>query len=368
MTVGVVFGGVTAFAELAFVLCTGPALAVPAARPRIYAWALRLVELERRRLADHFDATVPGGSSGPRAWRYLAVRLVVGCLGQGVVTFVGLGAASAAIMVWQLVSGQPLGGGAGVDDWSERITFVLVGVVLVFLSVQGVIGVVTAERAVAARFLGPDGRELLRRRVSELAVSRAEVVEAVNDERRRIERDLHDGVQQRLVALGMLLGRARRSTERAHADDLLRQAHEESQRVLADLRDVTWRVYPTALDEAGLHTALEALAERSGVPVRLRCELSGRLTAAVETAAYFVVSEAVTNAIKHSGATGIGIDVERVGETVVVRVADDGSGGADPSGGGLSGLARRVAAVDGLFTLDSPPGGPTTVVAELPCG
>jgi signal transduction histidine kinase len=366
--VGIGVGGATACAELIFVLCTGPALAVPAARPAVYAWAQWLVELERRRLAGYFGGTVPGGTPGPRAWRYLAVRLVVGGLGEGVLMFIALGATSGGVMAWQFVSGQPLGGGPGSGDWQERIVFVLVGVLLIFLAVQGLIGVVAVERAVAARFLGPDGREVLRRRVSELAVSRAEVVEAVNDERRRIERDLHDGVQQRLVALGMLLGRARRSTDRERGDDLLRQAHEESQRVLADLRDVTWRVYPTALDEAGLHTALEALAERSGVPVRLRCELTGRVAAAVETAAYFVVSEAVTNAIKHSGATGIGIDVEQSGETVVVRVVDDGSGGADPAGGGLSGLARRVAAADGLFVVDSPRGGPTTVLAELPCG
>jgi signal transduction histidine kinase len=223
------------------------------------------------------------------------------------------------------------------------------------------------DRQLAQRFLGPSPQELLRRRVTALSVSRAEVVEAVNDERRRIERDLHDGVQQRLVALGMLLGRARRTNDVDHSANLLRQAHEEAQEALQDLREVTWRVYPIALDEGGLHTALESLAERSHVPVVLRYGLPSRPSVAMETVAYFVASEAVTNTIKHAQASLLTIDVSLVSGSVVIQISDNGTGGAVPSGGGLSGLARRVAAADGEFTVDSPPAGPTTVTAVLPC-
>jgi signal transduction histidine kinase len=264
---------------------------------------------------------------------------------------------------------QPVGGGDPPDrlEWTDPIFVVGFGALLLFLAIWGLFGVATMEVMTARYFLGPT-EDQLRRRVSELATSRAGVVEAVNQERRRIERDLHDGVQQRLVALGMLLGRARRAQDPAHLDKLIRLAHEEAQQSLSDLREVSWRVYPIALDQGGLHPALETVAERSSVPVRLAYELADRPDLATETVAYFVVSEAVTNAIKHGEPSRIDISVQRAGEWLDVRVCDDGGGGAKPSGAGLSGLARRVAAADGEFDVDSPAGGPTTVAARLPCG
>jgi signal transduction histidine kinase len=189
----------------------------------------------------------------------------------------------------------------------------------------------------------------------------------VDAERRRIERDLHDGVQQRLVALAMLLGRARRSRDPERADALLLQAHEESQGVLTELREVAWRVYPSALDSLGLEEALGGVAERCGIPLRIRYEVGAPLPAPVETAAYFVVSEAVTNAAKHSSAGAVEVRVRLSGARLVVQVEDDGTGGADPAGGGLAGLRGRVAALDGVLHIDSPLGGPTIVTAELPC-
>lgn len=366
-TVGLGFGAALAFVELAFLIIGVPALGF--ARQRVYAAARRLADLNRARLLRYLGDEHGDDYTGDRALRYLAVRCVVGMLAFGIFVLIAFGAASAVLMVVQLASGEAIGGDPGGQDWWDVGPIVLLGVLLIFLAVQGLVGVAALERRVAHHFLGPSQQELLRRRVSELATTRAGVVAAVNDERRRIERDLHDGVQQRLVALGMLLGRARRATDQDHADDLLRQAHEESQHALVDLREVTWRVYPTALDDGGLGPALEAVAERSAVPVRLRYGLVERLDEAVETVAYFVVSEAVTNALKHGNAASIDIDVTRADDGgLAVSVTDDGVGGAEPAGTGLSGLARRVAAADGEFNVDSPAGGPTVVRAWLPCG
>lgn len=362
LTAGLLLGGVSAFGDACFVVVAAAALAVPPVRGPVFAAARALAELERWRLARFFTVENGDDYTGDRALRYLAARWVPGGIGAGIFVLTGWGAVSAAIMGWQLVSGRPLGGGEQLRWWEQGV-LVLLGLVLLFLAVQGLLGVVVLERRLAHRFFGPSEQELLRRRVSELAVSRAEVLEAVTGERRRIERDLHDGVQQRLVALGMLLGRARRAND----DELLRQAHEETQLALEDLREVAWRVHPVALDEGGLPVALEALAERASLPVRLRCEV-GRLAPAIETVAYFVVAEAVTNALKHAAASRIDIDVTQAGAMVFVQVSDDGTGGASTVGGGLSGLARRVRAVEGAFTVDSPAGGPTRIGAKLPCG
>ncbi|MEV7550852.1 histidine kinase [Amycolatopsis sp. NPDC089917] len=363
-TLGLAIGAMTAFAEFFYVLFGGLALLIPAVREPVLAGAHVLSEMERRRLEKYFGEANALDYPDSRAMAYLVPRCVVGLFGAGIFLLLGYGVVIGTYVAYQ----KAFGDWPGEGDVSDQIATVLLGVLLLFLSVQGLLGIATLERKLARRFLGPSTQETLRRRVSELSTSRAEVVEAVNGERRRIERDLHDGVQQRLVALGMLLGRARRTSDPDHASDLLRQAHEESQRALEDLREVSWRVYPIALDSDGLHPALEALAERSGVPVHLRVDLPERPSAAIETVVYFVASEAVTNTIKHAAATRIDIEAERAGDGVRVRITDDGAGGARASGGGLSGLARRVAAADGEFTVDSPPGGPTVVTAVLPCG
>lgn len=342
-TLGLAIGSATAFAELFYVFLGGIALAIPVLRRPVFAGARVLSEVERRRLERYLDAENATDYTGRRAMAYLVPRSVVGLLGAGIFLLILFGAGSGAVIVYQLLNGQSPGGGAPAD-WYDFITTGLFGALLIFLSVQGLIGIATLERKLARRFFGPSKQEQLRRRVSELATSRAEVVEAVNDERRRIERDLHDGVQQRLVALGMLLGRARRTSDAEHASDLVRQAHEESQRSLHDLREVSWRVYPIALDTDGLHPALEALAERSDVPVQLRVELPERPPAAIETVVYFVASEAVTNTIKHAAATRIDIEAERDGDRVRVRITDDGTGGAQESGAAFPvsrGASRR---------------------------
>lgn len=366
--VGLTLGGLTAFVELLFILLITPAHAIPAVRERVERVNRGLVDLSRRRLVAYlaFDDLLCVPPDWRRGQSFLVRRMVVGMMGLVIFALVAVGSVSGVIMGWQVVDGRPIGGGSEGNTWYEIVAIIGLGFILMFGAVWALIGVATVERRLADQYLGPTEEEVLRKRVSQLATTRAGVVEAVNDERRRIERDLHDGVQQRLVALGLLLGRARRTDDPERSGELLRQAHEESQQALRDLREVTWRVYPFALDEGGLRTALEGVAERSSVPVRLRYELAARLDLATETVAYFVASEAVTNAVKHGGPSVIEMAVVPDGEGIRVSVEDDGRGGADPVGSGLVGLASRVAAADGLFTVDSPVGGPTVVRAWLP--
>ncbi|WP_245679347.1 sensor histidine kinase [Actinomadura hibisca] len=329
--------------------------------------AVALSRMERRRLGAFFGYAEEAAHGPLRALAYLVLRAPVGLLGGAILLLTGYGAAllvSLAVSWW--ITGDYMDG-IRPEPWIVVYT-AIVGTVLAFIALQGLVGVVKLEKRVARRCLGPSPLEEYERRIAQLSVSRAEVVEAVDDERRRIERDLHDGVQQRLVALGMLIGRARRAGDEERARDLLRQAHEESQRALAELREVAWRVYPAALDGEGLRAALETVAERSPLPVAIDYGLAGRPPHAVETAAYFVVCEAVTNAAKHSGAGRVTVTVAGHGRMITVTITDDGSGGADAAGGGLAGLARRVAALDGGLTVTSPPGGPTEIRAELPCG
>ncbi|MEV0235925.1 histidine kinase [Nonomuraea sp. NPDC050786] len=348
----VALGAVTALIELVFLLLTLPFLD----NPNVGAAARRLTRLETRRL--RLD---PGALQEGRPLPYLAARVPAGVLGGLVITLLVYGADTAVrfLAAW--------GRGEAFDGMRPSIPLVaylaVAGVVLLFLVLSGVVGVHALERRLALRMLGPDPTQALERRIAELAESRAGIVAAVDSERRRIERDLHDGLQQRLVALSMLIGRARRGRS-----ELLEQAHQEAQQALAELREVAWRVYPSGLDSLGLEEALAGVAERSGVPVRVACDLRRRPPMAVETAAYFVVCEAVTNAAKHAGATLITVEVHEEDAAVVVRVRDDGAGGAQATGGGLSGLARRVAALDGGFEVSSPAGGPTTITAVLPCG
>ncbi|KYK10232.1 ATPase [Streptomyces sp. CC71] len=368
--VGLIMGTATAAVELLFALLAGavllPVAAWPAGRGAVLrpvlAGARTLAGLERARLAMWLDLRVTPAHEDVRALRYVACRWALGVLG-GVVMLtaaIGLGYGTFGLYGWLLLD--------GIRDPGSLVLGSLGGFFLVFLAVQGIFGVVGLEGQLARHFLGPRHQEELERRIAELSASRAAVVDAVNDERRRIERDLHDGVQQRLVALGMLLGRARRSQDAERRDRLMGQAHDESRRALDELREVAWRIYPTTLDEAGLRAALETVAERASVPVGVEYELAEEPEQAVATGAYFVVCEAVTNAVKHAAPTRISVAVRAEEQRMYVSVQDDGCGGANAAGSGLFGLARRVAALDGTFRVVSPPGGPTVVAAELPCG
>ncbi|GHH93861.1 ATPase [Streptomyces capillispiralis] len=367
--VGLIWGAAAAVVELLCTVLAGLVLLPVVAWPRgrravlrpVLAGARRLTELERARLRIWLRFHVPPVYGDTQAAGYVAGRWPLGLLGAVVMLSVaiGLGYGTSWMYLWLLV-----------DDIreTEAIAYTsLGGLFLLFLAVQGILGVAELEGKLARRLLGPHHPEALERRIAELSASRAAVVDAVNDERRRIERDLHDGVQQRLVALGMLLGRALRSEDPDRVDRLLRQAHEESRNALEDLREVAWRIYPTTLDEAGLRAALETVAERASVPVRVEYGLTGEPLRAVATVVYFVVCEAVTNAVKHAAPSRIVVEVGSREGALYVSVEDDGRGGANASGSGLFGLARRVAALDGRLEVSSPPGGPTLVTAELPC-
>ena len=377
---GVLLGAATAVLDLAYTAtaCLVFLLTrVPGRHRRPVADALgrcavRLSDMELRRISRFHGRVLADPLEARRSSRYLVLRSAIGMVGAGVVVLLVL----CLVVGGSMVSACILGGGWGlIENSAGRVDggllaiSALPGVPLVFLTVVGVSGVGSLDRWFVPQLLGREADKLLRARVAELTSTRDEVLDAVDDERRRIERDLHDGLQQRLVTLGMLVGRARRSGRPEQVSDLLAQAHDMSQDAIGDLREVANRVYPIALDKDGLKIALEMLAERAEVRVRLDYRLQERLRPAIETTIYFVASEAVTNATKHARPRQVEIilSAQRF-DRVLLVVTDDGDGGADPGGSGLSGLARRAAAIDGSLTVQSPTGGPTTLTLSVPCG
>lgn len=222
----------------------------------------------------------------------------------------------------------------------------------------------------AQRFLGSSVEEVLIERVEELTESRSAVMRAMHLERRRIERDLHDGAQQRLVSLAMELGLAREKmdTDVEGARKLIEESHEDAKLVLQELRELVRGIHPAVLTDRGLDAAISAIAGRSRIPVEVDVELSGRQPDEVEGTAYFVVVESLTNIAKHSQATEANVNIKRDAGWLIVTVEDNGKGGADPEdGSGLRGLRDRILALDGKFRLDSPVGMGTRVLVEIPC-
>jgi signal transduction histidine kinase len=230
-------------------------------------------------------------------------------------------------------------------------------------------GVARLDARVARPLLGPSRTDELEHRVEHLTQTRAGVVDAADAERRRLERDLHDGTQQRLVSLAINLGMARAQVTTAEEGQrAIAEAHDEAKAALAELRDLIRGLHPAVLEDRGLDAALSGVAARMPIPVRLTVDLPRRPSPVVEAVAYFVVSEGLANIAKHAQATEAAVFVQRSGDRLHVIVTDDGKGGADPAlGTGLTGLARRAASVDGIFEIDSPPGGPTLLTVDLPC-
>ena len=222
----------------------------------------------------------------------------------------------------------------------------------------------------ARLFLAPTPNALLRLRVSQLTTTRAETVGAQAAELRRIERDLHDGAQARLVSLGMTIGLAEELVERdpQMARKLMAEARETSSTALVELRHLVRGIHPPVLAERGLDGAVRALALTVRIPCRVDSAIGGRLETPVESAAYFAVAEALTNVQRHSGAGFAYVGLHHDGAVLRIEIGDDGHGGADPSRGtGLAGTERRLAAFDGTMSVSSPAGGPTIVTMELPC-
>ena len=307
------------------------------------------------------------------AWRQLGYHLVAApafaAAGLGMIMLGGAG--FVLLLLPAIAPALPLHSPLRAPDAaSHDVMLCAAGVAALWLS-SWLAGIIAAldERA-AISLLGPDRAVQLEQRVAGLTESRSALVHAVDAERRRIERDLHDGVQQRLVSLAINLGMAR-----SQLDDLppaagavIDSAHEEAKAAMAELRDLVRGLHPAVLDDRGLDAALSGIAARAPFPVRLSVEVPERAAPAVEAVAYFVVSEALTNIAKHAEATQADVEVAQIRGRLRMRIVDDGVGGADPArGSGLAGLARRAASVDGTFALASPVGGPTVITVELPC-
>jgi signal transduction histidine kinase len=230
-------------------------------------------------------------------------------------------------------------------------------------------GVAALDANAARALLGPSRAEELESRVKELKQTRAGAVDAADTERRKLERDLHDGTQQRLVSLAINLGLARTETttvEQAH--EAIAEAHEEAKSALTELRNLVRGLHPPVLEDRGLDAALTAVAARMIIPVRLTVDVGRRPDPTIEAVAYFVVCEGLTNITKHAQASQAEVVVYRAGDRLHIIISDDGVGGADPAAGsGLAGLAKRAASVDGAFEIASPLGGPTLLTVDLPC-
>ncbi|GAA2909299.1 sensor histidine kinase [Streptomyces mexicanus] len=254
-----------------------------------------------------------------------------------------------------------------VTTWPAAFGVAALGLLLMALGAY-VLGVTAGARAELTRLLIASREGELGAEVVELARSRVRLVEAFEAERRRIERDLHDGAQQRLVALTIALGLARLDAPPGPLADQLAKAHEEAGKALAELRQLVHGIHPKVLTDYGLHAAVADAADRCPVAVDVDLELPGRPAQAVESAAYFVVSEALANVAKHSGADRAQVRGGHRDGRLFLEVRDDGCGGADASAGtGLTGLADRVSVLDGRLALTSPPGGPTLLRVEIPC-
>jgi len=338
---------------------------------------------ERARFALLLGVVIPPPApvpAEPKGWRrmnllfvarstwlptaYALIRLPFSLLQAIVVLSVwGLGVALVALPAY---NGALPGGHAHLGAFAlNNLAWVALGVVIgvaMLLAAPSLTRVLAAEDAAVARWLlGPGRQARMEARIGELETSRAGVVDAAETERRRIERDLHDGAQQRLVSLAMELGRARAkfASDPQAAEAIVGQAHEQAKEALTELRNLVRGVHPPVLSDRGLDAALSGLAALSPVPVTVRVDLPVRPPAGVEAIAYFVVAEALTNVAKHAKASRALLNV---------NISDDGVGGASLDGQGLSGLAARVAGIDGRLLVTSPDGGPTVIEAVLPCG
>jgi signal transduction histidine kinase len=350
----------------------------------LWTWGARA---ERWRVSTFFGRAMPApyrplpeGSwwakgrtfvTDPAVWRDLAYLLLLFPIGiaEFVITIVAVSLPLFLLSApfWALADTDQ-----SFDVVPDAFLLVLIGVPLLLVVMPYVlVGMANAHVLLARALLTNNREEELEARVDELTESRSRVMDVALAERRRIERDLHDGAQQRLVALAMDLGMAKMKMESdpEAAKALVEEAHREAKLAMAEIRNLVRGVYPAVLTDRGLDAAISALAGRSPVPVAVMVDLDQeRLPEPVETTAYFVVAETLTNVAKHSVASEAEVRVCTLDDRLIVEVVDNGVGGADMAvGTGLAGLAGRVEALDGRLTVSSPRGGPTRVRAEIPC-
>jgi signal transduction histidine kinase len=365
-------------------------IGIPVLIGTVWAWRW-IAELERRLIGRLVGVQIPSpyrpDPEGGRWWRRIAARLsdpatwkdlafLLLQLPLGLLSFtvtvtvlgVGLGLLFAPAYYWALESGEAIAA-VSVDTLPEAIAAVPVGALVLLLGVPALSALGRLYGWLAAQLLGSNADPVLTAQVSELQDARSRIIAAADAERRRIERDLHDGAQQRLVALALNLRMAeqRAASGDPAAAELVRQAGEEANLALKELRDLARGIHPAILTNRGLPAALEDLASRATVPVEVVASPDQRLPDPVEAAAYFVVSECLANIGKHANATSATVSVTASDGHLDVVVADDGVGGASlGDGSGIQGLADRVGALSGTLAVESPSGEGTRVVASIP--
>jgi signal transduction histidine kinase len=318
-----------------------------------------------------------GRLRSPGRWRelvYLLLRLPVSAVLMGLALIAWAGAL--ALVALPLYVAELPGGsaqfllfsiGPGASAWLAAIVGLAL---LVQLAPWVTVALARADVAFGRSLLAHGSTTEIEQQVVRLEISRVAALDSAEAERRRIERDLHDGAQQRLIAAAMDLGVAR---ERLVSDppagqELVAKAHEEVKAALRELRDLVRGIHPVILEDRGLDAALSAVVARSPVPVELRVHAAPRPSPAVESAAYFIVCESLANVTRHASASSAAVRIDVAGGVLSIHVHDDGQGGADPRRGtGLTGLADRVAALGGTLAIDSPSGGPTDLRVEIPC-
>jgi signal transduction histidine kinase len=358
-----------------------------------FFWAFRwFARIERHRAAIVLRAPIPeryrrgdpdaswfarlrAAAADPATWKDFAWTGICGVLGFALsVTAFTLWVSvlyCISLPIWYWAPNPPQSlGSLEFDTLPKALAVAGVGVLLIPVCGLLVRGITRLELAAMVPLLRPPRGEELAERVDVLTSTRAGAVDAQAAELQRIERDLHDGAQARLVALAMSLGMAEEKldSDPAQARELLAEARGEARTALIELRDLARGIHPPILADRGLEAAITSIAARSPLAVTVEADLPTRPPAAVEAAAYFVVAEALANATKHSGARAVLVRLGLRDDALVAEVADDGRGGADPRSSGLLGLRRRVEALDGTLSVVSPAGGGTTLHAELPAG
>jgi signal transduction histidine kinase len=355
--------------------------------------AMPLAQLERRRL--RMVDTRPVGSgyrnaaaatpvgwlraryADPATWREVGyacllatVAPVVSIAALLAAPLTGSFIASPFLVLAQRPGGGPVALGFGeVATVGQTLPYVIAGVVLLALVPYLLTLLAGAHAAVARALLLGGPAQQLRAELVEVSRSRVRLADAFQAERRRIERDLHDGAQQKLVGLTLQLGLARLDLPSGSpAAETVAVAHEQAKQLMAELRELIHGIQPQVLTDLGLPAALGELADQSPIPVVVDAHLASRLPSQIENTAYFVAAETLTNIAKHSGATSASVTARQHDTVLTIEISDNGHGGADPHHGtGLTGLADRVAVTGGSMLLSSPPGGPTLLRVELPC-